>query len=62
MLSKLQKFLRLDSGAVSVEWVVLTALVIGLTGASAALINGGTVTAAGKIGTNVENQPISRIN
>lgn len=51
MLKKLQVFARADDGAVTVDWVVLTAAVIGLGFAAIISISG----ASGSVGTTVQN-------
>jgi Flp pilus assembly pilin Flp len=62
MRKLLKKFTKSETGAVSTDWVVLTAVVVGLTGASAMLINDGIVSASSKIGESVDTQPISVVN
>lgn len=49
MKSAIKKFLRSDSGAVTVDWVVLTAAIVALAGVAFTSIQ----TASGGVGTNV---------
>lgn len=51
MFSKLRKFLRREEGAVTVDWVVLTAAVVVLAGVAITSIQ----TASGGLGNNVGN-------
>ena len=50
----LARFLRDDDGAITVDWVVLVAAVIGLTVAVMPLLNGGTQSLASEISTHLE--------
>jgi Flp pilus assembly pilin Flp len=56
------KFRKSESGAISVDWVVLTATVVGLSGASALLIGDGVESLSGTIGEGVESQPVGVTN
>lgn len=58
MLKRIKSFLSSEHGAISVDWVVLTATVVGLAGSSAALINGGVVSAASHIEEGVIAQEV----
>jgi len=49
MLKRMYKFLRGEEGAVTVDWVVLTAAVVGLAGAAFMSIQ----SASGGVGSNV---------
>jgi len=51
-----------EDGAISVDWVVLTAAVVGLAGASASLINGGVVSASSNIENGMMAQQVKAIN
>ncbi len=62
MLKRINNFLKSDSGAITVEWVVLTATVVGLVGASTALINEGVVSAATHIEDGVIAQEVGVLN
>lgn len=48
--NRLRNLRREEDGAVTVDWVVLTAAVVGLGAAALILIRGQTMEAAGKIG------------
>ena len=50
MLNRLRKFHRSEHGAVTVDWVVLTAALVGLAGAVYTTIQSGT----GVVGSSVE--------
>lgn len=56
MMTRIQTFVTSENGAISVDWMVLTAAIIGLTGASAGLINSGVGSASGQIGKAVASQ------
>lgn len=60
MISRVKNFLKADLGAISVEWVILTASAVGLAGTSAALINSGVVSAASHIEDGVTSQPVGQ--
>ncbi|MBC7146196.1 MAG: hypothetical protein H5U24_12430 [Thioclava marina] len=47
---KIKKFHDEEDGAVTVDWVVLTAAVVGLGAAALALVRTNTATLVGKIG------------
>lgn len=51
MTAFLNRFLRDTSGAVTVDWVVMTAAVVGLGIAAASSIAGGTTEMGGNLGT-----------
>ena len=61
MLKKLLTYLKSENGAITVDWVVLTAGVVGLAGASAALINDGVVSAATHIEEGVKAQEVGAL-
>ncbi|MBB93596.1 MAG: hypothetical protein CML68_03175 [Rhodobacteraceae bacterium] len=50
MLNKIKKLYQKEDGAVTVDWVVLTAAVVALAGTAIASIQG----ASGSVGTGVE--------
>jgi len=62
MLNHIQNFMKSEDGAITVDWVVLTAAVIGLAGSSAALINGGIVSASSNIEDGVMVQQVGAVN
>ncbi len=51
MFDKLKTFLQKEDGAITVDWVVLTAAVVALGGVAITSIQG----ASGSVGTVVEN-------
>ena len=51
MLQRMKEFFLAEDGAVTVDWVVLTACVVGLAGAVVVSIQAGTES----VGTGVEN-------
>lgn len=62
MFKMFKKFSMSETGAVSTDWVVLTAGIVALAGASALLVNNGITSASSKVGEGVESQPIGRAN
>lgn len=52
MRNRILNFLRGEDGAVTVDWVVLTAAVVGLAGVAITSIQG----ASGSVGTGVETR------
>ncbi|MEL7026601.1 MAG: hypothetical protein AAGO57_05125 [Pseudomonadota bacterium] len=59
-LFKLAKtFTSDESGAVTVDWVVLTAAIVGLAIAVLASVSGGVTSLSDKISTNLANQEIA---
>jgi Flp pilus assembly pilin Flp len=48
-----KKFRKDETGAVTVDWVVLTAAIVGLGVAVMASVRGGTTSLAGKISTGL---------
>ena len=62
MFKQFLSFMKSEDGAITVDWIVLTAGVVGLAGASAALINDGVVSAATHIETGVIAQPVGAVN
>ena len=53
MLNLLKNFAKDESGAVTVDWVVLTAAIVGLGIAVMASVRGGATDLAGDIGDNL---------
>jgi len=59
-LFKLAKnFSRDESGAVTVDWVVLTAAIVGLGIAVLTSVSGGTTSLANKISNEINNMSVS---
>ena len=56
---KFKKFHNEEDGAVTVDWVVLTAAVVGLGAAALTLVRGKTAELTGKIGTYLGNASVS---
>lgn len=56
MTNYINKFLKDEDGAVTVDWVVLTAAIVGLGVAGIAAVQDGVVGLAGKIGTAVNDE------
>ncbi len=54
-----KNFKRDEDGAVTVDWVVLTAAIVGLGLAVLASVSGGTTSLANKISSNLANQTIA---
>ena len=59
LLRAIKKFHRDDEGAVTVDWVVLTAAIVGLGVAALAAVRGGTGTLTTKISAQLASQSIS---
>lgn len=58
MLAKTLNFLKAEDGAVTVDWVVLTAAVVGLGIAVLASVAGGVNNLSDRISANLANQEI----
>ena len=56
---KLFNFLKNEDGAVTVDWVVLTAAIVGLGIAVMASVGDGTTQLSDKISSNLANQQIA---
>ncbi len=56
LLSMIENFVSDESGAVTVDWVVLTAAIVGLGIAVLSSVSGGTQTLANKISSNLASQ------
>ncbi len=59
MLNTIKNFAANESGAVTVDWVVLTAAVVGLGLAVLSLIKGKTQTLTNKIGSAMDSMSVS---
>lgn len=59
MLNTMKNFAANESGAVTVDWVVLTAAVVGLGLAVLSLIKGKTETLTNKIGDAMDSMNVS---
>ncbi len=59
MLNTIKNFAANESGAVTVDWVVLTAAVVGLGLAVLSLIKGKTQTLTNKIGSAMDSMTVS---
>ena len=59
LLRAIKKFHRDDEGAVTVDWVLLTAAIVGLGVAALAAVRGGTGTLTTKISAQLASQSIS---
>ncbi len=59
LFKMLQNFKRDEDGAVTVDWVVLTAAIVGLGIAVLASVSGGTTSLADKISSNLSAQTIT---
>ncbi len=55
-------FLNDEAGAVTVDWVVLTAAIVGLGIAVLAAVSGGTQTLAGKISSSLSGTTVATYN
>ncbi|MFK7939912.1 MAG: hypothetical protein AB8B82_11065 [Roseovarius sp.] len=62
MLKRIKSFLKADQGAITVDWVVLTATIVGLAGTSALLVNDGIVSAASHIEDGIVAQDVGVVN
>ncbi|WP_317057274.1 hypothetical protein [Roseovarius rhodophyticola] len=58
MIKFIKKFRKEDEGAVTVDWVVLTAAVVGLGVAGVTAVQGGVNTLASNIQSGVEAQDV----
>ena len=52
-------FIKDEDGAVTVDWVVLTAAIVGLGIAVLTSVSGGTTSLADKISSNLANQTVA---
>lgn len=53
------KFLRSEDGAITVDWVVLTAAVVGLAGAAVVNLNGPTGDVGDHVGNYLTNKEVT---
>ena len=58
MLNFIKNFRRDEDGAVTVDWVVLTAAIVGLGIAVLASVSNGVTSLSGKISSQLSNQSI----
>ena len=58
MIKFIKNFRKDEDGAVTVDWVVLTAAIVGLGVAGVATVEGGVNTLASSISSGVENQDV----
>lgn len=56
---KVRKFAEAEDGAITVDWVVLSAIIIGLAVAIVGTIKTNSVMLGGRIGDFVNNQTVS---
>ena len=54
-------FLKDESGAVTVDWVVLTAAIVGLGIAVLTSVGGGTVTLADKVSSHMASKDVTTV-
>jgi len=59
MTNMIKNFVNDESGAVTVDWVVLTAAIVGLGLAVMTVVSGGTETLTNKISAKMTSQTIS---
>ena len=60
MTSFLKRFFANESGAITVDWVVLVALIVGLVAAALPLVSDGTEEASGTVGEFIELRPVDQ--
>ncbi len=58
MVHLLQTFIRGEDGAVTVDWVVLTAAVVGIVLAAYTNVQNGSSSMAGAVGTYMTDTPL----
>jgi len=58
MFNFIKKFRKDEEGAVSVDWVVLTAAIVGLGVAAVSTVEGGVDTLAGAISAGVADETV----
>ena len=59
MLNAIKTYLNDESGAVTVDWVVLTAAIVGLGILVITTVGQGTTTVAGKISSHMSTQNVT---
>ena len=52
------RFIRSDDGAITVDWVVLTAAIVGIGTAVSASVSGGVLTLSGDVSTELEDTQV----
>lgn len=60
MLRHIKELFQDDEGAVTVDWVVLAAAVVGLAGITYNAINGPTGTVASSVSSELTSTPVSK--
>lgn len=58
-MNTFSSFLKDESGAVTVDWVVLTAAIVGLGIAVLASVGGGTTSLANKVSSHLASQDVT---
>lgn len=58
-MNKFNTFLKDESGAVTVDWVVLTAAIVGLGIAVMTSVGGGTITLSDKVSSHMASQSVT---
>ena len=58
MFNRIRKFPASEDGAVTVDWVVLTAVVLGLAGAVVVSVQDGTESAGSSVSTHLSNRTV----
>ena len=58
-MKTINAFLSDESGAVTVDWVVLTAAIVGLGLAVLMSVGGGTTSLANKVSTHMDSQDVT---
>ena len=58
-MNKFNAFLKDESGAVTVDWVVLTAAIVGLGIAVMTSVGGGTITLSDKVSSHMASQSVT---
>lgn len=59
MFKRIKNFSKNEDGAVTVDWVVLTAAVVGLAGAAIVSIQGGTASVGSAVGSSLSGTTVS---
>ena len=60
-MNKFNTFLKDESGAVTVDWVVLTAAIVGLGIAVMTSVGGGTITLSNKVSSHMAAQDVTTV-
>ncbi|WP_170351445.1 MULTISPECIES: Flp family type IVb pilin [Ruegeria] len=61
MIKFIKNFRKDEDGAVTVDWVVLTAAIVGLAAVAYSAIGDGTAALSGKIGTEINGTTVEDI-